>query len=273
MRKLFSYLFIIFGAMLFYMPNIASTQDIRPNIQVKEEFKPYFQEADVQGAFVLYDLKNNSYIYYNEAGCDTAFIPASTFKIMSFLVALETGVVKDEKDTLQWDGVDRGLSVWNQNTDLKSAMKNSVVWYNQRVIAQIGQERMQYYIDKAHYGNQNIGGGLDKFWLKGDLRISPNQQIDFLVRLYNNKLPFTERNMKIIKDIMITSQASDKTVHAKTGWSTFQGQEVGWYVGYIEKNNNVYFFATNLTSAIGNPNFVAARVAITNKILADLGVL
>lgn len=269
MKKFCRYIFISSFCLLFFSANIGQAYEPKPNTP---DFAQYFQEADVQGAFILYDLNNNSYVYYDQTRCNTGFIPASTFKIMSFLVALETGVVKDEQHTLPWDGVDRGITVWNQDTDLQSALKNSVVWYNQRVIEQIGQERMQYYIDKAHYGNQNIGGGLDKFWLKGDLRISPHQQIEFLTKLYKNSLPFTKRNINIIKNIMITSQDNNKIVRSKTGWSTFQGQEVGWYVGYIEKNNNVYFFATNLTSAIGNPKFVAARVAITNKILADLGM-
>ena len=35
------------------------------------------------------------------------------------------------------------------------------------------QERMQKYVDLFEYGNRNIGGGIDQFWLTGDLRIDP----------------------------------------------------------------------------------------------------
>ena len=65
---------------------------------------------------------------------------------------------------------------------------------------------MKYLLDKANYGNADTSGGIDKFWLTGGLRITPEQEIDFLKRLYNNKLPFSQRTMDIVKKIMVFEQ-------------------------------------------------------------------
>lgn len=234
----------------------------------------YFKEAGVQGAFVLYDLNNDHYIYYNRAQCEQGFIPASTFKIMNSLIALETGVVQDQNHALSWDKVMRdGPAQWNQDQTLKTAFQNSVVWYYQALAREIGQKRMQQYLDKAAYGNQNSSGGLEHFWLTGALRITPKQQVQLLKKLYANQLPFSQRSMDIVKEIMLREQTEQLILRGKTGWSTLDNQEVGWYVGYIEKAGNVYFFALNITSPVGNAQFVAARVAIANKILSDLHIL
>src|ERR687898_3554298 len=55
------------------------------------------------GAFVLYDLKNNRYIRHNESRCRRRFTPASTFKIPNSLIGLETGVVRDADFVIRWD--------------------------------------------------------------------------------------------------------------------------------------------------------------------------
>ena len=40
---------------------------------------------------------------------------------------------------------------------------------------------------------------------------------------------------------MIAKDTLDYVVRAKTGWSDEEKRIVGWYIGYIEKNNNVYY--------------------------------
>ncbi len=61
---------------------------------------------------------------------------------------------------------------------------------------------MQQFIDAVGYGNGNISGGIDEFWLTGDLRISPREQVDFLVRLYRGALPFSPTTMAMVKEMM-----------------------------------------------------------------------
>jgi beta-lactamase class D len=239
--------------------------------QERPEFGQFFQAAGVNGAFVLYDQNRDTYLVYQPERVDTPYLPASTFKIFNSLVALETGVIKDENVVIPWDGVDRGVPEWNQDLNMRSAIQYSAFWFYQELARRIGPERMQQYIDRVGYGNGNIGGGIDHFWLDGDLRISARQQVDFLRRLYNNDLPFSQRTMDIVKDILIVKKTPDYTLRAKAGWVVLPEYQLGWWVGYLEQNDDVYFFALNLD--IVKPGDENARMSVTKDILRSLDLL
>lgn len=223
---------------------------------------------------MMYEQKNKTFTFYNKEQYDQAYIPASTFKIIHSLIALETGVVEDENQLLLWDGLERNVPQWNQDHDLKSAFKYSAVWYFQRVANKIGREKMQYWLDTVRYGNADISGEIDKFWLTGDLRISPKEQLDFLKGLYHRKLPFSPRSMDLVNDIMVSEKGKGYTLRTKTGWSKQDGVDIGWYVGYLEKSDNVYFFV-NCIQGKGTDEalFVPARKAIVDQIFQELGLL
>jgi beta-lactamase class D len=233
----------------------------------RADFEKYFKAAGVSGAFVIYDAKQDKYLACNFKRLHTPFIPASTYKILNSLIALETGVIADENEIIKWDGVDRGLEAWNCDHNLRSAFKVSAVWFYQEVARRIGQERMQYFVDTTGYGNRDISGGIDMFWLTGGLRITPKEQVDFLVRLYRNDLPFTQRSIDIVKDIMIFEKKDEYVWRAKTGWAN----EIGWFVGYVERGGNVYFFANNID--ILKDEDREARIQISRNILHDLGLV
>ena len=216
---------------------------------------------------LIYDLNKNEYIQYNSERCNESFIPASTFKILNSLIALETGVIKDENEVIPWDSVNRQYDKWNMDQTLRTAIKYSAVWAYQEIARKIGEQRMQHYVDSVKYGNCNIGGGIDRFWLDGDLRITPLQQVEFLRRLYSDDLPFSKRNLDIVKDIMINDQTGNYILRGKTGWAG----TTGWYVGYLEENDNVYFFANNID--IVNEQDVKARIEIVNDVFNSMGLL
>ncbi len=241
------------------------------NWQEKPDFGKYFQQAGVKGTFLLYDLNKNQYFVYNAKRANTRYVPASTFKIFNSLVALETGVVKDENEVIKWDGVKRAIPEWNQNHTMKTAIKVSAIWFYQELARRIGEQRMQNYINLTNYGNRDIGGGIDKFWLEGDLRTTPKEQIDFLVKLHNNKLPFSPRAIAIVKNIIINEQTEDYILRGKTGWEPSFKPEVGWYVGYLERNGNTYFFALQID--VVQAKDLKARLEITKNILKDMGML
>ncbi|MBL8149486.1 MAG: class D beta-lactamase [Blastocatellia bacterium] len=243
----------------------------------RPDLKKYFKEAGVEGSFLLYDLKQDKYLGYNLKRTKIGFIPASTYKIFNSLVALETGVIRDEKEILKWDGIERKISSWNQDQDLQSAIRNSTVWFYQELARRIGQERMQHYVDLAHYGNRNINGGIDRFWLDGDIRVTSEEQIDLLVKLHLNKLPFSARTVDIVKNILINEKTDRYTLRAKTGWSGVPDKKqtsptpIGWWVGYVERKDNTYFFATNID--ITKDEDAKARIPITKNILRDLAII
>lgn len=240
-------------------------------------FEKRFRQLGVDGSILIYDLNRNLTYQYNPQRNTTPFLPASTFKIPNSLIALETGVVLHELFVFTWDGIERAVPGWNRDLNMKEAIKLSAIWFYQVLARRIGHEQMQAWVSKIGYGNQQIGSkeDIDKFWLQGELRITPQEQVRFLRRLYKNDLPFSKRSLSIVKDIMILEQTPNYTIRGKTGWVGFPEQtvfpQVGWFVGYLEQNNNAYFFATNID--IRSNSDVPKRIELTRRCLKDLGLL
>jgi beta-lactamase class D len=258
------------------MPNSEIESPARINVAQNIDFVRHFRELGVEGSILIYDLNNNRVFQHNPQRNTTAFLPASTFKILNSLIALETGVISDEIAILTWDGIQRKLPEWNRDLNMREAIKLSAYWFYQVLARRVGHERMQKWVTQVGYGNQKIGSkdDIDKFWLEGELRITPQEQIQFLRRFYNNDLPFSKRSLSIVKDIIIMEQTPDYTIRGKTGWVGFVGNvtpQIGWIVGYLEKEKNIYFFATNID--IRNKKDPSARMELTRRCFKDLAVL
>ncbi len=150
---------------------------------------------------------------------------------------------------------------------MRTAFTRSVVWFYQELARRAGNERMSKYIQAAGYGNQDIGDKIDSFWLNGKLRISPEEQIKFLVRLYKEDLPFSPAVIQTVKDVMVIERQDNYTLRGKTGWGRdVDGmRNIGWYVGYLERDNDVYFYALNIVNQ--DPNF--PMIPTRKKILFD----
>ncbi|MEP0873624.1 class D beta-lactamase [Trichocoleus desertorum AS-A10] len=232
-----------------------------------------FQELGVDGSIIIYDKNRDRFYEHNPTRNATAFFPASTFKILNALISLETGVIRDDLAVLTWDGVQREIPAWNRDTNLRQAFKDSTVWFYQVLARRNGPERMQKFVELANYGNRQIGtpDQIDHFWLKGPLQITPKQEIEFLRRLERNNLPFSQRTIDQVKDIMIVEQTPDYTLRGKTGWATAVNPGVGWFVGYLEQDNNTYFFATNIV--MSKMEDAPKRLELTRRSFKALGLL
>jgi beta-lactamase class D len=243
-------------------------------VELRNDLRKHFDRFHLQGSFVLYDLKEDTWILSNRDQLHTPFTPASTFKICNSLIGLETGVIPNENYVITWDKIVRGRSEWNKDHDMKMAFKNSTVWFYQELARRVGGERMKQWLDRIGYGNADTSGGIDRFWLSGGLRITPEQQILFLKRLFTGELPFSRRTLDIVRRIMIAKDTVTYTIRAKTGWGDQDGLDIGWYVGYVQKKTGVYFFATCAQRpASDSPDFLSARIEITTSILKELGIL
>src|SRR5215210_1785005 len=183
-------------------------------------FKPY-----PAGAFVLYDLKRDSYLRHDEARCRERFSPFSTFKIPNSLIGLDTGVIPDAEFRIKWDAkkypaFDQDtppFSTWWQDQTLRTALKRSAVWYYRELALKVGEKRMKEYVDKLDYGNEDASGPLNGFWLNSSLKISADEQVEFLKRLHKEDLPVAKRSIKILKEIMTLEETPDYKLSGKTG--------------------------------------------------------
>lgn len=237
----------------------------------ENDIKHVFDGFGVKGTFLLYDLKNDMFTVYNEDRADKSFLPASTFKILNSLIALETGAIKDECEKIEWDRKEYRFDGWNQNQTLLTAFRYSVVWAYQELARRIGEKQMKYWVDKVGYGNGDISGGIDTFWLSGELRITPRQQVEFLKKLYTNELPFSKRALDTVKEIMIVEQGANYILRAKTGWTARVNPQIGWFVGYLEKGEDVYIFAVNIDMV--KREDAAARAEIPKEIFKKLKLM
>jgi beta-lactamase class D len=242
--------------------------------EIRDDLAKRFADAGTAGTFVGYKTDDYLIIASDKDRSGQAFLPASTFKIPNSLIALETGVVGDpDKDVFKWDGVKRSIEAWNQDHTLRSAIAASAVPVYQEIARRIGTERMQKYVDLFEYGNRNIGGGIDQFWLTGELRIDPIQQIDFVDRLRRGILLVSKRSQDLVRDILPVTKVGEATIRAKSGLlgAELGKPSLGWLVGWAEKGGAQTVFALNLD--VREPRHIADRMKLAQQCLTDIGAI
>lgn len=249
--------------------------DVAPQrSEIRADLARHFTDEGTVGTFVGYKVDDYLVIASDKDRSGQAVLPASTFKIPNSVIALETGVVGDpDKDVFKWDGVVRNIDAWNRDHTMRSAIAASAVPVYQEIARRIGVERMQKYVDLFEYGNRDIGGGIDQFWLNGALRIDPVQQIDFIDRLRRGALPVSKRSQDLVRDILPVTQSGDAVIRAKTGVvAALVGQpSLGWLVGWAEKGSANTVFALNLD--VSEPRHIADRMKLAQQCLADIGAI
>src|ERR1700676_2941916 len=242
--------------------------------EFRDDLAKRFFDLGTEGTFVGYKVDDYLIIASDKVRSGVAKLPASTFKIPNSIIALETGVVADpDKDVFKWDGVTRSIEGWNSDHTLRSAIAASAVPVYQEIARRIGRERMQKYVDLFEYGNRDIGGGIDQFWLTGNLRIDPIQQIDFVDRLRRGALPVSKRSQELVRDILPVTKSGDAVIRAKTG---LLGAEVGepslgWVVGWAEKGSASTVFALNMDCR--EPRHIPSRMKLVQQCLTDIGAI
>jgi beta-lactamase class D len=254
---------------------VRSFADVAPQrSEIRDSLSKRFTDDGTVGTFVGYKVEDYLIIASDRTRSGEGRLPASTFKVPNSVIALETGVVQDpDKDVFKWDGVKRPIEAWNRDHTLRSAIAASAVPVYQEIARRIGQERMQKYVDLLEYGNRDIGGGIDQFWLSGDLRIDPMQQIDFLDRLRRRALSVSKRSQDLVCDILPVTKVGDATIRAKSGLLPAEAgrPSFGWMVGWVEKGDANTVFALNMDCI--EPRHVDDRMTVTQTCLRDIGAI
>ncbi|MGB4247435.1 MAG: penicillin-binding transpeptidase domain-containing protein, partial [Pseudohongiellaceae bacterium] len=64
------------------------------------------------------------------------------------------------------------------------------------------------------------------------------------------------------------------TLRAKTGWAMLDnGENTGWWVGWVEKGSDVFMFASVLQANNPDESFGPARLSVVRSVLTQMGVL
>ena len=221
---------------------------------------------------VVLDGRTGKLTVENPARAGTRLTPCSTFKIPNSMIALESGVASDPSYTLQYNPKRDGeqAAVWARDHSLRSALQTSALWYYKEIARRVGPAGMQHFLNRFDYGNRDMSGGIDRFWVGGGLRISAEEQVRFLKRLREGKLA---KSSSAVKDMMLLEATPGYRWYGKTGTCTDAEQgPVAWHVGFIERGGNARYYAWNLGGASVAEVF-ERRAKLLREKLSKLGLI
>ncbi len=230
-----------------------------------------FAEARAEGTFVLYDLCADRFTGFDRARAETRFVPASTFKIANSLIGLATGAVSGVDEVLPYGGKPQPFPAWERDMGLREAIGVSNVPIYQELARRVGLAAMAENVARLDYGNGDIGGVVDRFWLAGPLEISAVEQARFLARLLRNQLPFPIAVQAQVRAIVPAERGEGWELAGKTGWATERAPRLGWWVGWVKNGEHWYSFALNMD--IARAEDLPRRVELGKAALRALGVL
>ena len=227
-----------------------------------------------------------------EGACDTRITPASTFKIAISLMGFDAGFLQSEHaPVLHYrPGDPDWRDGWRADTDPQKWIRDSVVWYSQRVTAALGAKCFQGYVHAFHLGNEDVTGdpkrhdGLKWAWIDSSLRVSPREELGFLERVVRRELPVQPIAYEMTSRITaIAGEHGGWAIHGKTGAGfplladgrSDHAHGYGWFVGWATKDGRTFVFVrqTQDQSAQDIPAGLRARDAFLPSLPGTLSAL
>ncbi len=247
-----------------------------PEMVEQADWAEVFEDERVVGAFAVREVGSGETLVWDPDRVERRRLPASTFKILNSMIILQTAVVGSVDQVVPWDGVEREIETWNRDHSLRSGIEVSAVWLYQALARDVGDDQMGEWVTAAGYGNTDITGGVDQFWLRGALRISPLEQLDFLERMVTGDLPFDAEVVAEVREIIVREQGDGWSWSHKTGTGFDAGPPLGWLVGTTEYDDRTWVFAMNVdlqSTEPGTPLDPQVRETVSRRILESIGAL
>lgn len=232
---------------------------------INNSFKKYFDSSNVDGSFSFLNNQLGDITVYNMKLDTQRFSPGTSFKIVNTLIGIQTGNIENENTVIR-DSTD------TSKLTLSKAFKNSYVPYFQELAQKIGADSMKLWIDSISYGNKNINNPIDSFWLNDQLKISPDEQLGLMSKLYFQQLPFQKYAQQIVQDEMLQEDNTLYKLSFTTGTGFDENENpIAWNLGWIEENRHVYFFVTFIRSKDKNYDLKPVAIKISRSILKEMG--
>lgn len=246
------------------------------NIKQDDSIKKYFDQYKVTGTFGMFDNSQGEFTIYNlNRFADSAYLPASTFKVVNSLIAIDNGVVANDSTVIPWSGIKTSRQECDQDLPMYQAFRNSCVPWFQELARRIGKDTMQHWLDSLGYGSRYgraVVKTIDTFWLDNSIKITADEQIGMMKKLYFDQLPFKKWTQRKVKSMMLMDSTSNYKLSYKTGWGYREnGNSIGWIIGWIEENRHPYPFVLQVESPDRNLDIASARLNLLNDILKHYG--
>jgi beta-lactamase class D len=231
------------------------------NVTEDDSLRKYFDSAKVKGSFGMFDNGAGHFTIYDLPRFrDSSYQPAATFDILQSLIAIQTGIIKDDTAIL-----------FSGQTLLQAFQSNDEKDFRE-LAPRIGKDTLKKWIDSLGYGNKDISGSLDAFWLNNHLKITSDEQLGLMKKLYFDQLPFFQHTQLLVRRMMQAENNANYQLRYKSGRGTMEdGHSVGWIVGWIEENKHPYFFVLNLESPRTAMDIRNTGVSIVKSILGQMG--
>ncbi|MBF0293897.1 MAG: class D beta-lactamase [Magnetococcales bacterium] len=229
------------------------------------------QKAGVTGCIVLLETDPERIRVSDETCGHHRFLPASTFKVVNALIALETGAVREE-EIFPWNGSPMPFKAWEKELTLREAMAVSSVPVFQEIARRIGQQRMAEWVTRIGYGNGDTGQVVDRFWLDGPLAISPVEQARFMARLATGTLPFSSHTLAGLRRLIPQEQVGEARLYGKTGWASSVTPGIGWYAGWMESHGKMTAVAVRIPMNALDAAPLRKTLALEALHLAGIGI-
>jgi beta-lactamase class D len=247
------------------------------NVKEDPSIGALFNKHGLTGNFGLFDNGQGTFTLYNKVDFkDSAYIPASTFKVFLSLVAVETGRVNDEKTIFPYNGIPSSQEAWNKDMRFDEALKTSSEPVYREVATMIGLDTLQRWIDSVGYG-QRYGKPKIKSapdcWHDGSIRVTADEQLGFMKMLYFDQLIFQKRTQRMVRSMLLQESNTAYQLSYKSGLHVEpDGTASGWFIGWIEENRHPYFFALHMKGKSAD-QIMNVRLDLLKDILRQQGFL
>lgn len=218
--------------------------------------------------------------------CELRESPGSTFKIPLALMGYDLGLLKSAQEP-EW-AYDPSLKApfksWRQATTPRRWLRYSVVWYSQRLTRSLGMLQFQRYVDDFNYGNRDLSGdagqdnGLTHAWLSSSLKISPQEQMDFLQKVFAGGTAVSPQAHQKLRQALPGYEVGSLQVIEKTGtvWQLDQNGarsslQSGWFVGLVQEGDAAYVLVHLRREAVAETGFAGSRAR--TELLSQLPLL
>lgn len=239
---------------LFLLITIQACTTPKPAPVAEKKPDPF---AELKGCFLLFNVKTQAFEKQLGTSCEERLPACSSFKVPLAVMAFDSGVLKNENQILKWDKKKRGMGPWNMDHNAKTWMRDSVVWFSQKLTPKIGPKKFQKYLKDFKYGNEDFSTGITQAWLnspadpRGGLKINAFEQVEFMNKLWTNKLPVSQRAMDLTRQITFLESTPNGFVFSgKTGSNFYDVEkkiQLGWFISHIQKGDQEYIAVTNLS--------------------------